>query len=292
MGCRYGCVFFAAQKSYRPAVFCHHRVHFNRCGQKFRVFLGQHASSSRMSGWSVQNCSPIMSQWCSCTLLLLRVTSTSFSSSFGSFTRLVTVSSRWRWRRRNTISISKNKKLSGMVHHFEKLEALWNQSTSCSRKSKHLHHPLYLMFTILFFSWTKQRYIYFLCNSWSWKFLFLCLFNYFFKSKISSGSTVWFWALITAVCLVRKQSGVMAENEVTLCCNLSSSALCFGSRPGCGYMLARINASDSLLVEMQREADYIITHAKEEKEEMWGTSTARWCKEVEMGVHYFFFNCS
>lgn len=69
------------------------------------LFFCYELSSSRISGCSCQNCSPIMSQWYSCTLLLLRIRDTSFSSSFGSFTCLVTVSSCWTWRLRNIIRV-------------------------------------------------------------------------------------------------------------------------------------------------------------------------------------------
>lgn len=71
----------------------------------------QAQSLSRMSGCSCQNCSPMMSQWWSCTLLLLRVTGTSFSwSSLGSLRRLVTVSSCWTKRMKRVNKELKDKK--------------------------------------------------------------------------------------------------------------------------------------------------------------------------------------
>lgn len=55
-------------------------------------------SSARISGYSSQNWSPIMSQCRGTTLVLVRVTSTSFSSaSFGSFIFLVMTSLIWRY---------------------------------------------------------------------------------------------------------------------------------------------------------------------------------------------------
>lgn len=57
-------------------------------------------SSARISGYSSQNCSPIMSQCRGTTLVLVRVTSTSFSSdSFGSLIFLVITSFTWKYSR-------------------------------------------------------------------------------------------------------------------------------------------------------------------------------------------------
>lgn len=112
---------FQSQKS-----FCiqarRHRLLWFECSSLFFSLRWQigywEPSSSRMSRCSCQNCSPMMSQWWSCTLLLLRVTGTSFSSSFGRLRRLVTVSSRWTKTFRRVNEESKEKKKTTYIFTY------------------------------------------------------------------------------------------------------------------------------------------------------------------------------